>query len=531
MSLGIYAQIYKADAAKRLIYGRITDETIDRAGERMDYSSSRKNFEAWRDETLEASDGKSYGNVREQHSKIAAGKLVGMNFDDSGKSIDVVAKVVDPTTWEKVEEGVLLGFSIGGSYVRKWNDPIAKTDDGKPVIRYEAKPNEVSLVDRGCNPSAKFFSIEKADGSVYQVEFQNQGGSADNLLKGNNMNRTEMETELMGKANAGFDAEALSKMTDDEVMAKHAEHFPADDAAAADADAVSGDGADLDAENIEKNDEKSGDNPAEVSGSDEDVMAFAKLLNENSLSMKDALNAVQKSLYKPDETPLAKGLYTVGSLTEIVMRLSDIVHSVKYEEASEKDGSDLGARLSAAIGTIGDILVDMMAEEVKELLGENKEGESPVMALAESAKELVKMADEKLDEMLKAGARNSMADMARLQKMHDHSVELGAKCHSEKADTGDMSKTDSADDLKKLAGENSELKKSFAELEARLVKMESMPAPSKVVLRAVSKGDDSPLSNEVVQEIAPITKGDGTIDETATAFKKIHASGGRQIIK
>lgn len=516
-----FAQITKVDVENRLVFGRATDESIDRSGEAMDYASSKPLFQKWSEEASAATGGASLGNIRAMHGKVAAGKATELIFDDVGRSIDVVAKVVDDNEWNKVLEGVYTGFSIGGSYAKTWEDPIAKTVGGRAVKRFTAAPSEISLVDRPCNKNANFFEVRKADGMMEKVEFQNQGDSADNLTKGSEMTREEMQLALLGKADTTHTTESLSAMDDAAIAELHKAEFAGD--------AGGSDG-------VEKNDGTSGDDGDEltVKGDDNEVIAFAKYMNDNDLSMSDALVAVQKSMEKPDDTPLAKGLYTVGSLTEVVQRLSSVLSSVKYEEASEKDGSDIGARLSAAIGTLGGILVDMMAEEVAELLGENKE-DSTVMVLSDSAKELVKLADEKLDEMLKAGARNSAVDMTRIQKMHDYAAELGAACKAaEKSDNGEsapMSKAD-GEAMQKLELENAELKKSFDSITERLNKIEQMAVPPRVSLRAISKADESADGDADGQNaIVPILKADGTVDEAATMFKATFATGGQPLMR
>jgi len=171
-----FFQLRKVDEEKRLVYGRATQEVVDRSGEIMDYESSRPLIEAWSAETLDASRGLSKGNVRSQHRKDStAGKVVELTFDDESKSVDMVVKVVDDGDWKKVTEGVYTGFSLGGSYAKKWTDPKLKTSLGSPVTRYTALPSEVSLVDRPCVQSATFFDVLKADGTTEQKQFTTQG--------------------------------------------------------------------------------------------------------------------------------------------------------------------------------------------------------------------------------------------------------------------------------------------------------------------------------------------------------------------
>ena len=86
------------------------------------------------------------GNVREQHSSIAAGVATEMAQD--GDSWMVTATVVDPISARKVEKGVLKGYSIGIKNPRVIRDKAAA---GGRVVSGQVV--EVSLVDRPCNPS------------------------------------------------------------------------------------------------------------------------------------------------------------------------------------------------------------------------------------------------------------------------------------------------------------------------------------------------------------------------------------------
>lgn len=160
----VFARIIKVDEETRTVTGRAAQEVVDRDNEIFDYASSKPEFMKWSAEVSADTGGKSLGNVRSMHGNIAAGKLTNIDFNDVEKSIDISAKIIDDNEWDKVIEGVHTGFSIGGRYARKWAEPI----NGKMIQRYTAVPNEISIVDRPCCPTAKFFSIHKRDGSIVQ---------------------------------------------------------------------------------------------------------------------------------------------------------------------------------------------------------------------------------------------------------------------------------------------------------------------------------------------------------------------------
>jgi hypothetical protein len=171
----IYARIYKIDEATQMVHGRAAQETIDRSGEIFDYRSSVPFFRAWSANVFHESGGASYGNVRSMHGNVAAGKLTEIDFNDAERAIDVSAKIVDPVEWEKCKTGVFTGFSIGGTYAKKWTD----VSSGQPVTRYTAVPSEISLVDRPCIPSARFFSMTKRDGTTERRAFKARESSPD----------------------------------------------------------------------------------------------------------------------------------------------------------------------------------------------------------------------------------------------------------------------------------------------------------------------------------------------------------------
>jgi len=154
--MNFFIPILKVDAANREVHGVMAEERKDKSGETFDYESSKPYVKAWSEEkaqsTKAAGQEISFGNVRGQHGKTAAGKLVSITFDDANKRIAVIAKIVDNNEWEKVEQGIYTGFSIGGDYVRRWPEGGS--------IRYTAKPREVSIVDDPCMYGAKFTMVK-----------------------------------------------------------------------------------------------------------------------------------------------------------------------------------------------------------------------------------------------------------------------------------------------------------------------------------------------------------------------------------
>lgn len=171
----VFVPLTKVDEEQRLVYGTITQEVLDKSGEVMDYAMSKPHFEKWSGDIHAASGGLSKGNLRVMHGLTVAGKLTELEFNDDDQSIEVCSKVIDDNEWNKVLEGCYTGFSVGGKYGKKWNDKAA---DGTTIKKYEAIPNEVSLVDNPCVPSATF-SLVKADGAEEQIMFKAAGDQND----------------------------------------------------------------------------------------------------------------------------------------------------------------------------------------------------------------------------------------------------------------------------------------------------------------------------------------------------------------
>src|SRR5579885_403033 len=97
--------IEKIDEERREVWGRATREELDKQGDIVDFEASKAAFLEWP------------GNVREQHDpKKAVGTAIAVQPQDADQSIWVGVRVSKgaPDTWEKVKDGTLKGFSIGG---------------------------------------------------------------------------------------------------------------------------------------------------------------------------------------------------------------------------------------------------------------------------------------------------------------------------------------------------------------------------------------------------------------------------------
>ena len=180
-----FIPIYKVHAERREVWGYGAEEAPDKSNEIMDYAASKPHFQEWSQRIQKASGGKSLGNLRAMHKAIAAGRIIGMEPRDAEKRIWIGAHVVDEAEWRKVEQGVYTGFSVGGRYGKRWADP-----QDPSLTRYEAFPEELSLVDNPCMYGAEFEVIKQAGAAPELRKFT--GGEAS---KGDEMINQEQEKE------------------------------------------------------------------------------------------------------------------------------------------------------------------------------------------------------------------------------------------------------------------------------------------------------------------------------------------------
>jgi hypothetical protein len=565
----VFAQLSKVDVEKRLVYGRAAQETPDHSGEVMDYAQSKPNFVKWSAEMSKATGGASQGNIRAMHGNVAAGKVQELIYNDDEHAIDVVAKIVDDNEWSKVLEGVYTGFSIGGKYGARVTKGAFK--------HYEAIPSEISLVDRPCIPTATFFDIQKADGTVMQKSFQ---------IKGETTMPTEIEYQVEGTPEQ---ADALAKLLaenklsiGDAVAAVEKALIKSVDAMVAVDLAVAGydkailckmNGDEIIAlDTLEKlapfadpaNNKYPIDNPAQIKAAwtyinmeknsgkytAEDLLDVKKAISDAWIEKIDKAGppAVEKAAKIKD---LKKGMSAVSMLGDMLQSLYYLACQAVRESASEGDDSPIPARLKQVVLDIAGIYKDMAREEADELLEDLYSNDEPVP-------EVMQMAYGVANDLIKFGARNSASDKDMLQKMHDLTSKLGATCATmdepKQTDAGagldtkdsaqstniQMAQAEQAGDLIKVSTSQEAitklvadamlpLNKALSDAMEKIAKLEAQPLPAKGVLRVVGKENDSATEVKKV-EIAPVVGQDGKINEAATMFKSIHSHGGAPLI-
>lgn len=154
--------ISKVDREKRIISGWATLEMLDKQGDIVGIDASVNAFKRFR------------GNIREQHTPLAVGKMISFKQDKyfdketgqahNGIFVDVYISKGAEDTWHKINEKILTGFSIGGR-IKEAEDIYAKGTDGPARFIKDYELDELSVVDNPACPAADIVSIQKFAGN------------------------------------------------------------------------------------------------------------------------------------------------------------------------------------------------------------------------------------------------------------------------------------------------------------------------------------------------------------------------------
>lgn len=377
MGLDLFMPLAKVDISKREVWGVLAEEKVDKADEVFDYAGSKPYFQTWNENFSKATDGKSVGNLRSMHTNISAGKFIQMDYDDELKRITVGAKVIDDAEWKKVTEGVYTGFSIGGSYVKRWRD------DDLDAVRYIADPAEGSLVDNPCMYGATF-EIVRADGVVDMRKFHEGDETAvdkiENVdqflkaLKGNQLNKAFTFDEIRNKVRMAIN---------------------------------------------------SGNTPYALFGN----WAYIAAIYSDSVIVE--VDSGETKLYRLGYTIDEDGTVTldVQSVVQVRTEYTPVkADTTKTVEDDINKSTEGGQKMEITEENVEKATETVDNEKVDKSVGANAlTVDSVVKFLADPAilSEVLKAVTA---DLAKAGSRNSKSDMEKIQAVHDHAIGLGACC-------------------------------------------------------------------------------------------------------
>jgi len=151
----------KVDQERRIVSGFATLDNVDKQSDIVTTDASLKAFAKFR------------GNIREMHQPLSVGKMVSFKEDKyfdsetkkfyTGVYVSAYVSKGAQDTWEKVLDGTLSGFSIGGR-MNKYEDAYDEKMDKTIRIIKEYDLIELSLVDNPANQFANILSVQKVDG-------------------------------------------------------------------------------------------------------------------------------------------------------------------------------------------------------------------------------------------------------------------------------------------------------------------------------------------------------------------------------
>ncbi len=161
--LSIGVPFSKVNKENRTVSGFATLNNVDQTGDVVTAEASLKAFENFR------------GNIREMHQPIAVGKILSFKsetfFDPISKSfydgiwVSTYISKGAQATWEKVLDGTLSGFSIGGR-INDADTEVNKSNGESVRFIKDYDLVELSLVDSPANELCNVLSIEKVNGQL-----------------------------------------------------------------------------------------------------------------------------------------------------------------------------------------------------------------------------------------------------------------------------------------------------------------------------------------------------------------------------
>lgn len=157
---------------ERIIVGIATADNIDKSGDIVEFEASMEAFKNWQ------------GNIREMHAPVAVGKAIkyepikvsgpdGQEYN--AMRVEAYISKGAQDTWEKILDGTLRAFSIGGKILEKSID-TEKIYRGKPVNRIKKYMlGELSVVDNPANPVSvidivKFDKVENELDYILKID-------------------------------------------------------------------------------------------------------------------------------------------------------------------------------------------------------------------------------------------------------------------------------------------------------------------------------------------------------------------------
>jgi phage shock protein A len=386
----------KVDEERRIVSGFATLDNLDKQNDIVTPEASVKAFEKFR------------GNIREMHQPKAVGKMVSFKEDKyfdpeskkfySGVYVSTYISKGAQDTWEKVLDGTLSGFSIGGK-MNQWDDAFDEKMDTTIRIIKDYDLVELSLVDTPANQFANVLSVEKVDGidvikgDAMDVEIENVFWDEANgivMLSGNeselspttgaemknigfveksDAEKPEMVKFLVDSAkgiNTSKITKEVSPMTDEvnEAVAETVEEVAVEAEVAPEAD-------------VEVAEEVTEEAAAEEVVADEEVAEKADSVSKSDDVLVDAVAEIKDTVTKAFSDLTA----VVQAQAEQIAQLSKSIDSVKNEVTETKgEFNEFGKRVDAVeadtafrkSGDLGEIVQENQSDKIEKSLWDGR---------------------------------------------------------------------------------------------------------------------------------------------------------------
>jgi hypothetical protein len=404
----------KVDKERRVVSGFATLDNVDKQADIVTTDASLKAFAKFR------------GNIREMHQPTAVGKMISFKEDKyfdpeakkfySGVYVSTYISKGAQNTWEKVLDGTLSGFSIGGK-MNKWDDGYDEKIDSKIRIIKDYDLVELSLVDNPANQFANVLSVEKVDG-VDMIKGESLDTPIENVFwdaESGIVMLSENDSEVSPTSNApmqniGFvekndnektdmikflvdsakgintieikkEASPMNEEAITEDIVEKSDEVVEESQVAPEADAPTEDAVEASSDDVEKSmdaDKKSDDmdEDEEIKSEDEMKAEAAPEVDEVSKSNQvivDAVTEIQGTL----TSAFSDLANTVKALHEQVSALSKSIDSVKTEVTEAKGQfNEFGKRVDAVeldtafrkSGDLGEIVQEAQSEKIEKSL-------------------------------------------------------------------------------------------------------------------------------------------------------------------
>jgi len=382
-----FAPFVKVDEGSHMVWGVATSEVPDKEGEICDYEAAKSAFKAWTEDflakTTAAGQDPSLGNIRVMHQLEVGGKVVKVEYKDDSKQVWIGTEPASDAIWKLIKGGFLTGYSIGGSY--DWVRPEGEFKRFAPVIA------ETSYVDNPCNPDASFAYI-KADGSIEMRKFAVAKGKKSKRVAGEDLPASAFA--YVGDPDKTETWKLPIKFSDDAKTKRHVRNA------------------------LARFGQTKGIPAYEKDKVHARILAAAKehgIDTEGEDKSKKALAA--SALEKLTAAGLAKGMWEVGQLAELLAELSWLRNSAIYEREFEGDESTLPEDLQADLESLIETFSRMAEEETKELAATGAESQGG-MFMSQSVADL------------KKAAKSIHEHLQGLKKAHEDAKEAHDKHHA-----------------------------------------------------------------------------------------------------